>query len=72
MIDFYACYAEVTADALIGFCQVVKEETGGEKLAGAFFGYFMEIAWNNSFSITTMAIWRPAKSRPHSAAVIWA
>lgn len=49
VIDFYTCYAEVTADAMIGFCQVVKEETGGEKLAGAFFGYLMEIAWNNSF-----------------------
>ena len=49
VIDFYDCYAEVTADAMIGFCEVVKQETGGEKLAGAFFGYIMEISWNNSF-----------------------
>ncbi|MEZ4861125.1 MAG: hypothetical protein R3C14_07460 [Caldilineaceae bacterium] len=49
VIDFYACYAEVAADALIGFCQTVKEETDGEKLAGAFYGYLMELAWNDAF-----------------------
>jgi hypothetical protein len=51
VIDFYMAYAEITADALIGFCQVVKEETDGEKLAGAFFGYLMELAWNNAFFV---------------------
>ena len=49
VIDFYHCYAELAADALLGFCQTVKEETGGEKLAGAFFGYLMELSWNDSF-----------------------
>ncbi|MEZ4735286.1 MAG: beta-galactosidase [Caldilineaceae bacterium] len=49
VIDFYDCYAKMTADAMIGFCEVIKQETGGEKLAGAFFGYIMEISWNNSF-----------------------
>jgi hypothetical protein len=49
VIDFYACYAEVAADAMIGFCQTVKEETKGEKLAGAFFGYLMELSWNDAF-----------------------
>ena len=48
-IDFYACYAELAADALIGFCHTVKEETGGEKLTGAFFGYLMELSWNDAF-----------------------
>jgi hypothetical protein len=48
-VDFYACYAETCADALIGFCQAIKTATGGEKLAGAFFGYLMELAWNNCF-----------------------
>jgi hypothetical protein len=48
-IDFYTCYAEVAADAMIGFCQTVKAATGGDKLTGAFFGYLMELSWNNSF-----------------------
>jgi hypothetical protein len=51
VIDFHLCYAEVAADAMIGFCQTVKEETAGEKLAGAFFGYLMELSWNNSFFV---------------------
>lgn len=49
VIDFYDCYAELAADALISFCHTVKEETAGEKLAGAFFGYLMELSWNDSF-----------------------
>jgi hypothetical protein len=48
-IDFYACYAETCADALIGFCQTIKEATQGDKLAGAFYGYLMELAWNDCF-----------------------
>ena len=48
-IDFYECYAETGADALLDFCRVVKEETGGEKLTGAFFGYLMDLAWNDNF-----------------------
>ena len=49
VIDFYTCYAETSADALLGFCRTVKEVTHGEKLTGAFFGYLMDIAWNDSF-----------------------
>ncbi len=49
VIDFYDCYADLAADALIGFCHTVKEVTQGEKLAGAFFGYLMELSWNDSF-----------------------
>ena len=48
-IDFNACYAEVATDALLGFCRVVKEETHREKLTGAFFGYLMDLAWNDTF-----------------------
>ena len=48
-IDFYECYAELCADALIDFCHTVKAVTGGEKLTGAFFGYLMELSWNNCF-----------------------
>ncbi len=48
-IDFYACYADAAAEALLGMCRAVKEATHGEKLTGAFFGYLMELAWNNCF-----------------------
>jgi hypothetical protein len=51
VIDFYDCYADASAEALIDFCHTVKEETSGEKLAGAFFGYLMEISWNDSFFV---------------------
>jgi hypothetical protein len=49
VIDFHECRAEVSADALLDFCRVVKEETNGDKLAGAFFGYITELAWNLDF-----------------------
>ena len=48
-IDFYECYAETCADALIDFCRTVKDATQREKLTGAFYGYIMELAWNNCF-----------------------
>ncbi len=50
-IDFYKCYADLSAEALLEFCHTVKEETAGEKLAGAFYGYLMELSWNNNFFI---------------------
>lgn len=49
VIDFYMCYSEMCADVLLDFCHTIKIETGGEKLAGAFFGYLMELSWNDSF-----------------------
>ena len=49
VIDYYACYAEAGADALLDLCHTVKVETGGDKLTGAFFGYLMELSWNDSF-----------------------
>jgi hypothetical protein len=49
VIDFYECFADLSADAMLGFCRLVKEETHNEKLTGAFFGYLMEISWNNAF-----------------------
>ncbi len=48
-IDFYNCFADLSAEALLDICHTVKQETGGEKLTGAFFGYLMELAWNNNF-----------------------
>ena len=48
-IDYFRCYADLCAERVIGLCQVVKEATGGRALAGAFFGYLMELSWNKSF-----------------------
>lgn len=49
VIDYYLCLAELVADDLVEFCQTVKELTNGEALAGAFFGYLMDLAWNDCF-----------------------
>ncbi len=49
VIDYYQCLAELCADRLGEFCSVVKAETNGEKLTGAFFGYLMDLAWNVNF-----------------------
>ena len=51
MVDYYRCLAELVADDLIEFCRTVKEMTSGQALAGAFYGYLMELAWNNSFFV---------------------
>ena len=49
VIDYYRCFAELSSDLVIDFCRTVKEATGGKKLAGAFYGYLMELAWNGGF-----------------------
>jgi hypothetical protein len=49
VVDYYNNLAELCADDLLDFCRTTRELTGGEKLNGAFFGYIMELAWNNSF-----------------------
>ncbi len=49
VVDYYLCLAELVADDMIGFCRTVKELTHGEALAGAFFGYLMDLAWNDCF-----------------------
>ena len=49
VIDYYTCYSELCAEVLIDFCHTVKKETLNEKLTGAFFGYLMELSWNDSF-----------------------
>lgn len=47
--DYFRCLAELAADDLIEFCRTVKELTEGDALAGAFFGYIMDLAWNDNF-----------------------
>ena len=49
VVDYYTCLAELVTDDLIGFCRTVKELTHGQALAGAFFGYLMDLAWNDCF-----------------------
>jgi hypothetical protein len=49
VIDYYRCLADLCGDLVVDFCRTVKEATGGQALAGAFFGYLMELAWNSGF-----------------------
>ncbi len=49
VIDFFRCLAELCADLVVDFCSTVKQATGMRSLAGAFYGYLMELAWNSSF-----------------------
>ena len=49
VIDYYRCLAELCGDLVVDFCRTVKQATGGRTIAGAFFGYLMELAWNKSF-----------------------
>jgi hypothetical protein len=49
VVDYYDNLADLCADDLLSFCRTTREVTNGEKLNGAFFGYIMELAWNNAF-----------------------
>jgi hypothetical protein len=49
VVDYYRCLAELVADDVIELCATVKQLTDGNKLAGAFFGYLMDLAWNDNF-----------------------
>jgi hypothetical protein len=49
VINYYLCLSELVADDLIEFCQIVKDLTNGGALAGAFYGYIMDLAWNDNF-----------------------
>jgi hypothetical protein len=47
--DYYAHLADFVAGVFIEQCRTVKEITGGNALAGGFFGYLTEISWNDRF-----------------------
>ncbi len=49
VIDYYRCLSDHCADLVIDFCRTVKQRTEGRSLAGAFYGYLMELAWNAGF-----------------------
>lgn len=49
VIDYFRCLAELCADCVIDLCRAAKEAAQGTKLAGAFYGYLMDLAWNGGF-----------------------
>jgi hypothetical protein len=49
VIDYYRALSDLTADTLIDFCRYLKTLTNREKLAGAFYGYILDQAWNDCF-----------------------
>jgi hypothetical protein len=49
VIDYFRALAELCAGAVVDLCTTIKEETQGSRLAGAFYGYIMDLAWNGGF-----------------------
>jgi hypothetical protein len=49
VIDYFAALADLCAGAVIDLCRAVKDATGGRRLAGAFYGYLLDLAWNGGF-----------------------
>ena len=49
VIDYFQALADLCAGAVVDLCRTVKEATGGARLAGAFYGYLMDLAWNGGF-----------------------
>jgi hypothetical protein len=49
VIDYYRCLAELCGDLVVDFCSTVKDACAGKALAGAFYGYLLDHAWNAGF-----------------------
>ena len=49
VIDYFQALADLCGDAVVDLCRTVKQETGGNRLAGAFYGYLLDLAWNGGF-----------------------
>lgn len=49
VIDYYRCLAELCGDLICDFCATVKQASDGQALAGAFYGYLLDQAWNAGF-----------------------
>ncbi|MHB8972756.1 MAG: hypothetical protein ACYC3X_20640 [Pirellulaceae bacterium] len=43
--DYWRCLHETTASAIGHLCKTVKGATGGQALAGVFYGYLTDIGW---------------------------
>ncbi len=48
-IDYQQHLADLVAERLIDQCRHIKELTNGDKLAGAFYGYIIDQAWNDNY-----------------------
>lgn len=48
-IDYLQNLADLVAERLIAQCRHVKTLTGGDRLAGAFYGYILDQAWNDNY-----------------------
>lgn len=48
-IDYQQNLADLVAERLIDQCRHIKALTKGDKLAGAFYGYIMDQAWNDNY-----------------------
>ncbi len=49
VIDYFRALGSLCGAALVDLCRTVKEATSGDRLAGAFYGYIMDLAWNGGF-----------------------
>jgi hypothetical protein len=49
VIDYFRALADLCGEAVVDLCRTVKEATGGTRLAGAFYGYLLDLAWNGGF-----------------------
>jgi hypothetical protein len=49
VIDYYRSLADLSAELVADFCHTIKVATRSRALAGVFYGYLMELAWNASF-----------------------
>jgi hypothetical protein len=49
VIDYYRALSDLVANTLIDFCRTIKQLSAGNALAGAFFGYLLDQAWNDCF-----------------------
>ena len=49
VIDYFRALAGLCGEAVVDLCRTVKEATSGDRLAGAFYGYIMDLAWNGGF-----------------------
>lgn len=58
VIDYFTCLSELCSDLVIEYCRTVKEATNGKSLAGAFYGYVMEMVWNSAFFAEWPERWR--------------
>jgi hypothetical protein len=58
VIDYFQCLADLCSDVIIDYCRAVKDESGGKCLAGAFYGYITELAWNSGFFAEWPERWR--------------